>query len=454
MILFLLLVLGIVLYAYFTRNHSYWAKRNVKHDRPIPIFGNHLRNILGLKSLTEIATELYNKYPDEKVVGYYRGNTPELIIRDPDIVRYVLNVDFPYFYPRGLGRNNDAEPLLKNLFHADGDSWRLLRKRLTPAFTTAKLKRMFPLVVMCAKKMQTAAEGIADRGAPCDVREMMARFTTEFIAACGFGIQTDTINDENSRFREMGKLIFSRSWVSLVVVALWDIFPELRSVLKVGDSGVEEAITTIYQNIRSQRNGKPSSRNDFVDLLLELEQKGKIQGESIEKMNSDGPPVMVEMDMDTKCIVAQMFVFFAAGFETSSSATSFTLHELAFNQDVQLKIQKEIDQVLAKYNNELCYDAVAEMSLLSMAFKESLRIFPSLGNLHRVCARSYTIPGLDITIDPGVKIIIPVEGIQNDPKYYDEPKRFNPERFAGMEPSQYKYTFMAFGEGPRACIGK
>ncbi|XP_045764492.1 cytochrome P450 6B6-like [Maniola jurtina] len=454
MILLISIILFVTIYFYINSSRNYWAKRNVKHEMPIPLFGNHLANFFGLKSMGCIASDLYDKYPNEKVVGYFRGPTPELIIRDPEIARHILNLDFGHFYPRGLARNEKKEFLVKNLFHADGDSWKLLRQRITPAFTTAKLKAMFPLIITCAEKLQRLGEGIVYKGGECDIRELMARFSTEFIGACGFGIEMDAINNENSVFRRLGKRMFDRSLKEMFLAGLWDIFPALRKTLRLVDKKVEKALADISINIFEQRNYKPSGRNDFVDLLLELAANGKIVGDSIEHRNPDGSPKEAEMEMDLQCLVAQVFVFFAAGFETSSSATSYTLHELAFNSEVQNEIQNEIDQVLSRYDNKLCYDAIAEMSLLDMALKESLRIFPALAILQRVCASKYTIPQLDITLDPGVKIIIPVQAIQNDEQYFPNPSEFRPERFTAKEVNaRPKYVYMPFGEGPRACIG-
>ncbi|CAH2107640.1 unnamed protein product [Euphydryas editha] len=454
MILILIIILLVLIYFYATQNYDYWSKRNIKYESPIPFFGNHLQCSLGLKSIVAVSCELYNKYPDEKVVGYFHGRTPELIVRDPDIARLILNVDFAYFYPRGLGRDPKKEPFLKNLFHADGDSWKLLRQRLTPAFTTSKLKNMFPLIVKCAEKLEHMGEEIIARGGECDVRDFMARFTTEFIGACGFGIEMDTINNENSMFRKLGKQMFHRSRRDVFLILLWEIFPELRKMIRIFDKNLEKTLSTIILKIFEQRNFKPSGRNDFVDILLELAAKGKIKGDSLEYRNSNGLPKEVELEIDLQCLMAQVFVFFGAGFETSSSATSFTLHELAYNIDLQQKIQAEIDKVLLKYNNKLCYEAVAEMTLLEMAFKEALRILPPLGNLHRVCAAKYTIPQLGISIDPDVKIIIPIQAIQNDKRYFENPEVFNPERFADDKMNDlHKYIFLPFGEGPRACIG-
>lgn len=154
-------------------------------------------------------------------------------------------------------------------------------------------------------------------------------------------------------------------------------------------------------------------------------------------------------------MAAQVFVFFAAGFETSSSATSFTLHQLAYHPEVQTKLQKEIDLVLEKHDNKLSYDAVRQMTYLEWSFKEGMRMFPSLGFLIRKCARPYTFKDLNVTIDDGVTIMIPVQALHNDPKYWKEPEVFRPERF---HPDEFnavqKSTYLPFGTGPRACIGK
>ncbi|XP_063361534.1 cytochrome P450 6B1-like [Cydia amplana] len=454
MILVLLALLGILVYYFGTRNHDYWAKRNVKHDPPVFLFGNNFKGFFGKKSFTEVANDVYNRFPNEKIVGYYRGSTPELYIRDPDIVRNILSNDFAHFYPRGLGRNPEVEPLLASLFHADGDLWKLTRQRLTPAFTTARLKAMFPLVVRCAERLQGVARAAAARPGACDVRDLMARFSTEFIGACGFGVETDSLGNEDSHFRKIGRLMFFRPLPVVIKLMMWELFPPLRSYIHVFDRKLDESFFDFVKNIREVRQCKPSGRHDFIDLLLELELKGKIVGESIEHRNPDGTPVTVDMEMDLKMMVAQVFIFFGAGFETSSSTTSYTLHQLAFNPELQLKIQSEIDEVLQKYDNKLCYDAVAEMTLLSMAFKEAMRMFPSLGVLNRVCARPYTFPELGLTVDPGVKIVVPVEALQNDQKYFENPRDFQPERFTPEElKKRHKYVYLPFGDGPRACIG-
>ncbi|XP_068622771.1 cytochrome P450 6a2-like [Battus philenor] len=445
----------LALYRAATRSHSYWAARRVPHARPLPLVGNNLPNFLMRKSITEVLVDVYRAYPGEKVVGFYRALRPELIVRDPEIAKRILTTDFAHFYPRGLNSHKKVvEPMFRGLFFADGDLWRLLRQRMTPAFTSSKLRAMFPLVVARAAALGARVRAAAADGVEMDARELMARFTTDFIGACGFGLEADSLNDENSAFRKLGKKIFTISNRHFVMGILKHIFPELLKNVKLLED-VERDVIALVREILRQRDYRPSGRNDFIDLLLECRAKGLMVGESIERRKADGTPELAELELDDVLMAAQVFIFFAAGFETSSSATSFTLHQLAHHPHVQEKVQEEVDRVLAKYDNELSYDAVKEMTYLECAFKEGMRLFPSLGFLVRQCVGQYTFPELALTIDEGVQVFVPLQALHTDPLYFAQPLEFRPERFLpGGEASSGKYVYLPFGAGPRACIGE
>lgn len=237
-----LLALALFVYYYGTRDHEYWAKKNVKHDPPTFFFGNNFLGFVGKKSFTEVSLDLYNRFPNEKVVGFYRGRTPELHIRDPEIIRNILTTDFLYFHRRGLGRDPDIEPLLLNIFHVDGDRWRLARQRLSAAFTSARLRDMYPLVVHCAERLQKQAEDRARSDGPCDVRDLMARFTTDFIGASGFGVDIDSLNNERSAFREIGNLIVNPTLSVIIKSLIWELFPILRPAIHVANPRIETSI--------------------------------------------------------------------------------------------------------------------------------------------------------------------------------------------------------------------
>ena len=81
-------------------------------------------------------------------------------------------------------------------------------------------------------------------------------------------------------------------------------------------------------------------------------------------------------------------------------------------------------------------------------------MYPPLPMLDRICVKSYRIPGTDVVIDKGCKIVIPTYAVHHDPKYYPEPFEFDPDRFLEDNvKSRPKYTYLPFGDGPRLCIG-
>ena len=456
MIALAVVLVGIViLYKYATRNFKYWEKKGVKHDKPIPFFGNNAKNFFMRRSLTQLIGEIYSRYPGERVVGYYRASRPELIIRDPEIAKKILISEFAYFHSREIFQQKDIkEPLLKNLVFLEGDSWRLLRQRLTPAFSSGKLKAMFSLIVERVERLQERLESAAKTGTVIDSLDLMARYTTDVIGACGFGLDSDSLQDENSVLRKLCVNILNVGYKEMVVMTLKDLFPHFFKYLKT-TARIEKDILGLVGAVQKERNYHPSGRNDFIDLLLECKKQGTIVGESMERKKSDGSPEIATLEMDDDLIAAQAFVFFAAGFETASSASSYTLHELAYSVEVQEKVHDEIDKVLVKYNNKISYDAIKELTYLEWTFKEAMRIFPSLGLLKRQCTRKYTFQEIGLTIDRGIGIIIPLQAFQNDPKYFEDPTEFRPKRFDPiLFDSKKKLAYLPFGGGPRSCIGK
>lgn len=73
-------------------------------------------------------------------------------------------------------------------------------------------------------------------------------------------------------------------------------------------------------------------------------------------------------------IAAQAFVFYVAGFETSSTATSQALYELALNQEVQNKLREEIEEEYTKHGSDLIYENIKKMTYLDKVFKGTLRV--------------------------------------------------------------------------------
>lgn len=86
-------------------------------------------------------------------------------------------------------------------------------------------------------------------------------------------------------------------------------------------------------------------------------------------------------------------------------------------------------------------------------FTETMRKYPPLPMLNRICVKPYRVPGTEVVIEEGTPVIISLLGLQRDPEYYPEPLKFDPERFSN-ENNIVPYTYLPFGDGPRNCIGE
>lgn len=63
------------------------------------------------------------------------------------------------------------------------------------------------------------------------------------------------------------------------------------------------------------------------------------------------------------------------------------------------------------------------------------------------------MPNSSLIIEKGQKIIIPINSLHRDPKYFADPEVFDPERFSEEKRKQLNGIYLPFGDGPRICIG-
>lgn len=108
----------------------------------------------------------------------------------------------------------------------------------------------------------------------------------------------------------------------------------------------------------------------------------------------------------------------------------YCLYELAKHPEIQRKVQAEIDAVMKLVDIEnLSYENMQEMKFLECCIDETLRKYPFAATLFRKSNQDYKVSGSDLTIPKGTTVFISAMAQHRDPKIYENPMQFKPERF-------------------------
>ncbi|XP_055545110.1 probable cytochrome P450 6a14 [Wyeomyia smithii] len=447
--LYLVLPALVLLYFYIRRKYSYWADQNVPHIPGSPPMGSF--NGMGTKyHMNEIIDRVYQRFKvtgkSTAAAGMYIGFSPLLVIYDLDLVKQILVRDFTYFHDRGMYYNEKDDPLSAHLFALEGERWRFLRNKLSPTFTSGKMKYMFHTIRAIGDELLACFDTYVERKQPANVKAIARRFTCDVIGSCAFGLQCDTLRNESSKLLTISDAVFKLSrlrtmWM-FVLVSFRDLSRKLGFKQLRGD--VTKYFMDIVESTIKHREEKNIIRQDFLQLLMQLKNKGTVEEHEEQSKET------ITMNE----AAAQAFVFFLAGFETSSAGLSFALYELAANQDIQEKTRDEIKRILMKHDGQITYEALKDMTYLEQVVNETLRKYPPVGNVFRTASKPYRLTNPDVTVQKGHMVIVPVYSIHRDPEIYPDPDRFDPERFAPSQiETRHSHSFLPFGDGPRNCIG-
>lgn len=162
----------------------------------------------------------------------------------------------------------------------------------------------------------------------------------------------NAIDDPDSKFRIMGKKLFAPENNFFLKAFFLVSFKELSR--KLGLSLIPSELSKFFLgSIRQTLNYRIDNkieRNDFFNMMAKM-----YQGEG-----KDGG------SMSFNEIAANCFIFFNAGFETSSSTATFALYHLALNLNIQEKVRVEIKAVVGKESGKITYEGIKEMKYLQM----------------------------------------------------------------------------------------
>lgn len=354
------LILG---YMFVQHKFGHWKRLDVPHIKPEFPFGNRAK---GTRQLSFLVRKLYLKLKDSgsPLFGMYFFHKPIAVASSLELVKSVLIKDFQYFVDRGVYTNEEADPLSAHLFAVSGEKWRKVRHELSPTFTSGKMKFMYPTMVEVGFRFEKSLERLMVTDGvevEVEVKDLLARFTTDVIGNCAFGIECNSLENPKAEFRQKGERVFGTPRHSAIMSSLIASFQGTARWLgvKVFPDDVSDFFMNVVRETVAFREKNNVHRDDFMDLLIGLKKRDK------ELFNLE-------------VIAAQAFIFFLAGFETSSTTMQFALYELALNLDIQNKLRNEIETVLQKHNGQFTYEAMMDMKYLEQVINGQLNYITNL----------------------------------------------------------------------------
>ncbi|XP_073985370.1 probable cytochrome P450 9f2 isoform X2 [Rhodnius prolixus] len=427
LVAFVTVCVGIYLWA--TWNYNYWKTCDVPFIKPLPYFGNIKDLFFMKKNSGQVYTELYWKYPEEPAVGIYYMRSPQLLLRDIDLIKTALIKEFTSFHDNAFltGLENDLF-LPLNPSMAKGERWKTLRSLLAKALTTSKMKGMYPLMVDVCHEMKEHVKH--NLGIPIEAKHFSDQYSADSVASCVFSLKTNSFNDPEAEFIKMSKQVFKQDFLSSLTMMIVSIMPCLSSVLRVRfiSKDVTNFFIKIVKDLYESRKQNNITRNDFLQTFLDDYKTS-------------------ETVYSLEAITAITMTFFIDGYETSSTLMAFTLFMLGLYPNVQEKVREEVEAL-----SHINYETVHDLKYLDAVINETLRLYPPWLLLTKQCTQDTVLKSGDRTypLTKGMSVAVPVYSISRDPQYFREPTEFDPSRFyeTPLPPS-----FFPFGIGPRACLG-
>ncbi|KAJ0680288.1 putative cytochrome P450 [Helianthus annuus] len=275
-----------------------------------------------------------------------------------------------------------------------------------------------------------------------NLSDMFVKFTNDVVCRVTFGRKYSE-GESGKKFRKMLGEFFE----VLGSLDLEDFVPQLAWVdrLRGFNAKVERVAREIGEfldgivdeRLRSQSNADDGGRReDFVDVLLKIQKDDKIG-----------------VTLDRLVIKALLLDAYTAGTDTTATVLEWAFTELVKHPRVLRKVQDEVRTIL-KGKQQINQDDIGNMKYLKAVLKETLRLHPPIPTLvPRVARQDAKVMGYDIA--KGTRVIINAWAIARDPKVWDDPNEFRPERFLDctIDFKGRDFDLIPFGAGRRGCPG-
>lgn len=366
--------------------------------------------------------DFFEKFGDTFSLQIGRGKHV-ILSRDNDVALHILQQHQKNYQKSELQTKFISKYLGRGLLTANGDFWLRQRRLIQPAFHKQKMNQLVQ------NMQQTIWSELADlpQGKAVAVFPVMNQLAFNVVAKSLF--QLSAIESKMERLKVIIHDVqeFLIKEIRTPYKAIWY---KLSGQVKKHQLMALET-DAIIRDIIEQRLKSGSKPNDLLDMLLET------------RYEDTGQP------MDTQQLIDEIKILFIAGHETTANALTFTLHLLGNHPEIQQKMFEEL--VAIETQTQDVVEQLQKMSYTNAVINESMRLYPPAWITDRENIADDAL--LDYQIRKGTLIGVSFYELHRNPKYWENPERFNPERFLGEQKKQSMQYFYPFGAGPRMCIG-
>ncbi|MCH9765161.1 MAG: cytochrome P450 [Alphaproteobacteria bacterium] len=345
-----------------------------------------------------------------------------VLVTEPEYFKHVLvtKADNYIKYFDGL------KPIFgKAMITHDGALWQKIRMPQQPAFHPDVFTDYFPYFNQAIKsKMETWAE-LAKSGETVEMVEQTWTLAADMICKALFDrdmpfnphfvfkcvkTYTDVMNHKDIRLKKQSDALFeiTEEDTAKAVEEWWSVPPAV-----MGADPREEREKTLLRMIEAA------------------------------VANPEVP------EFDKQQAVDEIKQYLWAGTETTALTLSWSLYLTSRHPEAAERIRREGEAVCG--DREPTADDYSALQYTRAVIQETMRLYPPVWSLIRVAAEADTIA--DKEIKPGDRIVLFSYGAHHNPKYWDDPEDFRPERWMDKTKKQVKYSYIPFGAGKRSCIG-
>ncbi|WP_349368322.1 cytochrome P450 [Salinarimonas sp.] len=356
------------------------------------------------------------------VVSLALGGWPTVLVSDPAAIEPILVRSHASYIKHNFFWRHVRAIFGEGLLTSNGALWQRQRRLAAPAFAGRKLDGYGAVMVRMTEEM-------LDRWTPGEARDVHVDMMGVTLRIAAKTLFDSELEEEVERIDHAVTLLMNEIAARYArPVLIPDAVPlpghiRYRKGLKV----VEEVIDRIV----AERRARPADSGDLLALYMQArDEEGR--------------------GMSDRQLRDEMVTLLLAGHETTALVLSWAWYELARHPQAQERLAAEIEAVLG--DRPAGVEDLRRLPFAECVVKESMRLYPPGWAIGRETTEEVEIGGY--TIAKGTTVIMAPWVLHRDPRFFDEPEAFRPERWEdGLEERLPRFAYMPFGGGPRVCIG-